>query len=326
MTLFLQVVGVLVGVGASAVTFRIPQSGIIWAGLTGLIGWEVYTAFAIFGFQPIACTLLGAFTIAITSELLARSLKMPSTVFVAPGILPLVPGMRTYDAMLALVTENHELATLNSLQALLAAGGIAVGLLMGSAVAKAWIHPYHPHKLKPRPEDNAGQRAKQNTLLEKKRKRRGPKAHHHAATALPSSECSTVGQASSLASASATPTATAQGGNTTQSGATHVDTPQINTPQTGANQANTTQSDATHVDTPQVDTTQTGTNQTNTTQVDDSAIVAPDQDSAHSDNTTAPPKRTPYKRRDQHAELTTASTQNSPRATRRTNRRRTRPR
>lgn len=141
MSLLLQIIGVIIGVGASAVTFRIPYAAIMGSAMAGLIGWEVSQALSIYGVQSLYCATLGALCISLTAELLARAKRMPAIVFVVTGILPLVPGTKTYKAMLCLVQGAHEQAAVHSMDALLVAGGIAIGMLMGSAIDRAWIHP-----------------------------------------------------------------------------------------------------------------------------------------------------------------------------------------
>jgi uncharacterized membrane protein YjjB (DUF3815 family) len=141
MSLLLKALGVLVGTAASAVLFNVPRSALLWAALAGLMGWAVQVRVGLNGVSPAAGALLGALTVSLTGEALARARRMPALVFVVPGILPLVPGTRAFQAMLALLRQDHGLAALEGAQALVAAGGIAVGLLMGTALTRAWGRP-----------------------------------------------------------------------------------------------------------------------------------------------------------------------------------------
>jgi len=141
MSLLLKAVGVLVGTAASAVLFNVPRSALVWAALAGLMGWAVQIRVGLNGLPPAVGALLGALTVSLAGEALARARRMPALVFVVPGILPLVPGTRAFQAMLALLRQDHGLAALEGAQALIAAGGIAVGLLMGTALTRAWGRP-----------------------------------------------------------------------------------------------------------------------------------------------------------------------------------------
>jgi len=144
MSLLLKALGVLVGTAASAVLFNVPRSALLWAALAGLMGWAVQVRVGLNGVPPAAGALLGALTVSLTGEALARARRMPALVFVVPGILPLVPGTRAFQAMLALLRQDHGLAALEATQALVAAGGIAVGLLIGDRLDPSLGAPHRP--------------------------------------------------------------------------------------------------------------------------------------------------------------------------------------
>ncbi|HXE73132.1 MAG TPA: threonine/serine exporter family protein, partial [Candidatus Nitrosotenuis sp.] len=67
---------------------------------------------------------------------LARLQRLPSTVYTVPGILPLVPGSRAYQATVALLAGDSAAAGGQAQAAFLAAGGIAAGVLLASALPR----------------------------------------------------------------------------------------------------------------------------------------------------------------------------------------------
>lgn len=138
MTVLAQILGVLLGTGATAVTFHVPRSAVAWCALAGLAGWAVQTLALQAGWDPVAGAMLGGVAVSLVAEGLARARRMPSTVFVVPGILPLVPGTRVYQAMLAMLRDDQAAAAGQVAQAMIAAGGIAVGLLLGTALTRSW--------------------------------------------------------------------------------------------------------------------------------------------------------------------------------------------
>ena len=138
MSLLPAILGVLVGTAASAVLFNVPRSALLWSALAGLVGWAVQTEVHQLGFQASAGATAGALAVSLAAEALARTRRMPALVFVVPGILPLVPGTRAYRAMLALLGDNPSVAIQEGAHALLAAGGIAVGILIGTALTRVW--------------------------------------------------------------------------------------------------------------------------------------------------------------------------------------------
>ncbi len=143
--LIILFIGVIFGVGASAITFRIPASELFWATCTGILGWEVLAGLQFYDFQTLSATTLGALTVSLVAEILARDRKVPAPIYTVPAILPLVPGRASYNAMLFLIKGDYHQAANDGFEALLGAGGISIGLLMGSAMARAWLHPAHRH-------------------------------------------------------------------------------------------------------------------------------------------------------------------------------------
>lgn len=134
-------IGAILGTLGSAITFRIPVRALFGCTITGMLGWEVCYFMSSFGIVPVYCNFMAAITISLCSESLARSLRMPATVFVVPGILPLVPGTLTYDSMLSIIRGDSDQATAAGMKAMLIASGIAVGMLMGTAISRGFIDP-----------------------------------------------------------------------------------------------------------------------------------------------------------------------------------------
>lgn len=138
MSLLVQILGVVLGTGATAVLFNVPKNALVWSALAGLMGWGVQTVATTAAWDPAAGAMLGAVTVSLVAEGLARTRRMPSTVFVVPGVLPLVPGTRVYQAMLAMLSDDHGAAATEGANALIAAGGIAVGIMLGTALTRTW--------------------------------------------------------------------------------------------------------------------------------------------------------------------------------------------
>ncbi len=110
----------------------------------------VFTASAVAGFF---CTLY--------AEWMARICKTPATVFLIPGLIPLVPGGSLYYAMAYLVEKNSELALENGLKTVYTCLGLSVGIVLISVISQIFI--------------NGGMRAKQKIkrVHQNKKKRKG---------------------------------------------------------------------------------------------------------------------------------------------------------
>ncbi|MBQ7568664.1 threonine/serine exporter family protein [bacterium] len=141
--LILLILGVIAGIGASAVTFRIPPKELFWATAAGFMGWEVMYCLEFYDINTLTATTLGALATSLCSEFMARDRRVPASIYVVPGILPLVPGRAIYNAMFSIINGQHDLSKSGAMQAILGAGGIAIGLLIGTAIARGVVHPQH---------------------------------------------------------------------------------------------------------------------------------------------------------------------------------------
>ncbi len=123
-----------------AILFRLKPSHWPFAMIDGLLACICYFGFTeLFGgnFLP---NLLAAFVASSFADLFARICKAPSTVFLLPGCIALVPGGTLYYAMSNLLSENREAALeffMTTLTVGIAIGGgiIAASLLRVSIVA-----------------------------------------------------------------------------------------------------------------------------------------------------------------------------------------------
>lgn len=116
--------------------FNIPKTAILKSALVGAIGWLIFTKVNEFSHTAILSTFLGAGVVSILSEIFARKFKEAVTVFVIPGILPLVPGSGMYNTMLALIQKNFSKAAQVGSETIFIAGSIAVAILLVSSFTR----------------------------------------------------------------------------------------------------------------------------------------------------------------------------------------------
>ena len=101
---------------------------LMFAALGGMLAWGLYLllhAMIPNVFLPVLFTSVAA---VIYSELMARWRKCPSTVFLMPTIIPLVPGSSLYYTMSYIVQNDMEMVRYHSHQLLIAALAIAAGI------------------------------------------------------------------------------------------------------------------------------------------------------------------------------------------------------
>lgn len=116
--------GFLATIGFS-ILFNVPRDHLVEAGVSGAVGWAGYLIMMNVYNSPIAATFTASVLIGIMSEYFAKRTKNPSTMFIIPAIIPLVPGLQSYQTIYALLEKKNELA--------LSLGILTVGLALAIA-------------------------------------------------------------------------------------------------------------------------------------------------------------------------------------------------
>ena len=126
-------IGALVACLAFAAIHRNNPKRIIFCGIGAVISWITcaITSYITHNDLFISC-MIAAAAGTIVSEIFARVLKAPATIFLITAILPLVPGGSLYYATFYLVTKDQVNAKINGMETALCALGIAVGLILVS--------------------------------------------------------------------------------------------------------------------------------------------------------------------------------------------------
>lgn len=119
--------------GSSAFYLKANIIDIFFGASIGGLGWLVY---CLVGTSGVGAYFLGAFTVAILSELLAAKIKNPATVFLIPGLLPLVPGGGMFKTMRACANGLMNEALRLGFSTLCAAAAIALGIALATSFAK----------------------------------------------------------------------------------------------------------------------------------------------------------------------------------------------
>ena len=96
----------------------------------------IYKLSADIGGQDILGHFVASPLVAVPGEICARIYKMPSTIFVFPGILPLVPGYWLYRTMLYLVQNDYDSFAQTGAKTLFISGAIAISIAGTNVVAR----------------------------------------------------------------------------------------------------------------------------------------------------------------------------------------------
>lgn len=125
---FVKLAGAFFAGAALSVAFQIPRKYFVSAGLTAAIGWGTYLITSALGWNLIWANYTATLLIAFTSQVLARKKRVPATMFLIPGIIPIVPGGGMYMIIWSMLYETSAQAAGHFYETLLMAGAIAMGI------------------------------------------------------------------------------------------------------------------------------------------------------------------------------------------------------
>lgn len=95
-SLFLNFIAAFFYTSGFCILFTVPKKRIWAASLTGALGWIAYKVLVMNGDSKILACFIGSCVVAVISEIFSRAGKEATTLFIIPGILPLVPGSGMY--------------------------------------------------------------------------------------------------------------------------------------------------------------------------------------------------------------------------------------
>lgn len=121
---------------AFAVIYNVPKRALLPAGLVGTGALLIRIGAEKMDMSPVAGVFAGAFFVSVASEVLARIQKLPGTVFIVSGILMLVPGVSSLNAMRAFVEQDYLKGIASATETLLMAGAVAAGLALAGALVR----------------------------------------------------------------------------------------------------------------------------------------------------------------------------------------------
>ena len=122
------------GSASSSVLFNVPRRAILPCGIAGNVAWFGFLGFQATGMSEPAATFLAAFLVAMASEILARIMRMPTSCFSVPGVIPLVPGLYAYHATFGFVNNQYAEGSSYAIRTLLVAAAIGAGLVMAGSL------------------------------------------------------------------------------------------------------------------------------------------------------------------------------------------------
>lgn len=115
---------------AFGVLFQAPRKSLVIGGVIGAVGWVVFVYVRKdLEYSSFYANLFATIILSLLSELAARIFKQPVTIFVIPGIIPIVPGLGMYNGMAQIIENHYDKGVNILLTAGMDASAIALGMM-----------------------------------------------------------------------------------------------------------------------------------------------------------------------------------------------------
>lgn len=149
MTILIKTVGAFFAVISFSWLLELPRQFTLWCGAAGAVNWLVYLLVADRSGSKIFAAFLASLAVAIFSHKAARVLKAPTSAFLIPGILPVVPGASIYNTVYSAIQNKGTVATYYFMETMQFAGAIAVAIFMTDTLFRLFRRrdgrqPSHP--------------------------------------------------------------------------------------------------------------------------------------------------------------------------------------
>lgn len=143
----LQVICGGLGTLGFALFFHVRSRHLLLATLGGALSWVIYLAVLAGGGNVFLAALISAMVVCLWAETFARVRKAPATIFLIPGIVPLLPGGSLYYTMSALIAADMDEVLRKGKETGLMVVGIVVGIVIASEIVRVvlWLY-FHREK------------------------------------------------------------------------------------------------------------------------------------------------------------------------------------
>lgn len=118
------------------ILFNVRGKNLIIASIGGAFGWLFYTLTNNSMGSEVVALFIASIAISVYSEIFARVMKNPVTIFLICALIPLVPGGGMYYTTFEAVRGNINESIVLGIQTLFNAASIAVGIILVSTISK----------------------------------------------------------------------------------------------------------------------------------------------------------------------------------------------
>lgn len=122
------------------ILFNVPKKHLLSVALVGMLGGIMYRLLLVSTASESLALFVASMAISLVSEILARCLHCPTTIFLICAMVPLVPGGGMYYTMLDIVNADFVSALTTGMNTLINACSIVLGCTLVSSIFYAINH------------------------------------------------------------------------------------------------------------------------------------------------------------------------------------------
>ncbi len=144
----IRMITAMLGTFGFSVIFHVRPKYLVWSSVGGGLTYAVYFLVECLGWYGFAPAFFSAMLAAFYSEVLARILHTPATVFLFPCAIPIVPGSCLYYSMVGFISQDYITAFQKLIEMLSIGIGIAGGIVTVSILFRFYnVIISHIHRI-----------------------------------------------------------------------------------------------------------------------------------------------------------------------------------
>lgn len=132
----LQILVAALGSIGFALLFNIRGRRLLSVAVGGGLCWLLFLLLNRGITNEVICFFLVAMLVSLYDEVMARVLKSPTTVFLVPSLVPLIPGASLYYTMVGAVSKNQTEFFARAVNTVELACALAVGIIASTVIVR----------------------------------------------------------------------------------------------------------------------------------------------------------------------------------------------
>lgn len=129
-SIIIKAIAAFLAVYFFSITLEVNKKFLPFVGITGMAGWLTYLICKNKGINDTTSYIISGLVITTMSSIFSGIFKTLLTIFLIPGILPIVPGVAIYKMVYNLMTSDIPNARYYFIQTILISVGIAVSIFL----------------------------------------------------------------------------------------------------------------------------------------------------------------------------------------------------